>query len=137
VRALGAAVRERRIGLRLTRVELARRSRLAQARIIRVEDGDPDIDLLQLVAIAGALEIPLRRLLQRAERQVGRRAQGKRRISGRGIRGGGNSSAARSGARLSARSKPKGASMRGTGSKGESTSKRGTAAKRRAQRPRA
>ena len=56
--------------LRQTRVELARRSHLSEQRIIEVEDGDPDVDLLQLVAIAAALEIPLRRLLQRAERKV-------------------------------------------------------------------
>ncbi len=54
-----------------TRVELARRARLSEGRIIAVEAGDPDVDLLQLVAIADALQISLRRLLRRAERKVG------------------------------------------------------------------
>jgi transcriptional regulator with XRE-family HTH domain len=58
-----------------TRVELARRARLSETRIIEVEDGDPDVDLLQLVAIADALEISLRRLLRRAERKIGWRAR--------------------------------------------------------------
>ncbi|SRR5581483_5555956 len=71
VRALGASIRARRMRLGQTRVELARRARLSENRIIAVEDGDPDIDLLQLVAIADALEISLRRLLRRAERKVG------------------------------------------------------------------
>jgi transcriptional regulator with XRE-family HTH domain len=70
VLALGASIRARRMRLRQTRVELARRSRLSEAKIIDVEDGDPNVDLLELVAIAAALEIPLRRLLQRAERKV-------------------------------------------------------------------
>jgi transcriptional regulator with XRE-family HTH domain len=56
--------------LRQTRVELARRSHLSEEQIIELEDGDPDIDLSALVSIAAALEMPLRRLLQRAERQV-------------------------------------------------------------------
>lgn len=71
VRALGASIRARRMRLGLKRVELARRARLSESRIIAVEDGDPDIDLLQLVAIADALQISLRRLLRRAERKVG------------------------------------------------------------------
>jgi transcriptional regulator with XRE-family HTH domain len=54
-----------------TRVEIARRCGLSETRIIEIEDGDPDVDLLQLVAIAAALEISLRRLLRRAERRVG------------------------------------------------------------------
>ena len=71
VRALGASIRARRMRLRLTRVELARRSRMSEGRVIEIEDGDSDLDLLQLLAIATALEMSLRRLLQRAERQVG------------------------------------------------------------------
>ena len=71
LRVLGASIRARRMRLRLTRVELARRTRWSETRIIEIEDGDSDLDLLQLVAIATALEISLRRLLQRAERQVG------------------------------------------------------------------
>ena len=58
-----------------SRVELARRARLSESRIIAVESGDPEVDLLQLVAIAAALQISLRRLLRRAERKVGWRAR--------------------------------------------------------------
>jgi transcriptional regulator with XRE-family HTH domain len=71
VRALGASIRARRMRLRLTRVELAGRARLSESRIIQIEDGDSDLELLQLMAIAEALEISLRRLLRRVERQVG------------------------------------------------------------------
>jgi hypothetical protein len=71
--------------MRQTRVELARRSRLSETKIIRVEDGDPDVDLLQLVAIAKALDIPLRRLLRRAEWKVGGKPK-KRREGGASVR---------------------------------------------------
>jgi transcriptional regulator with XRE-family HTH domain len=57
--------------LGLTRSELARRARSTQSRIIAIEDGDPALDLLQLAAIAAALEISLRQLLRRAERRIG------------------------------------------------------------------
>ena len=69
-RALGAAVRGRRLRLKLTCAELAQRSELSEAAIIKVEAGDPDLDLMQLVGIAEALEIPVRTLLQRAQRRV-------------------------------------------------------------------
>jgi transcriptional regulator with XRE-family HTH domain len=70
VRALGAAVRARRLRLKQTCADLARRSGLSEAAIVQVEAGDPGLDLLQLVAIAEALEIPLRTLLQRAEKRI-------------------------------------------------------------------
>lgn len=70
VRALGAAVRARRLRLKQTCADLARRSGLSEAAIVRVEAGDPGLDLLQLVAIAEALEIPVRTLLQRAEKRI-------------------------------------------------------------------
>jgi transcriptional regulator with XRE-family HTH domain len=76
VRALGAAVRARRLRLKLTHAHLARRSGLSEAAIIKVEAGDPDLDLVQLVGIAEALEIPVRTLLQRAERRVRWRGNG-------------------------------------------------------------
>jgi transcriptional regulator with XRE-family HTH domain len=89
VRALGASVRARRMRLRQTRVELARRSGLSESMIINIEDGRADLDLLQLVALAEALELPLRILVRRAERQIGwgRRRDGKG-ASSRGKRGG-------------------------------------------------
>ena len=76
VRALGAAVRARRLRLKLTCAHLAQRSGLSEAAIIKVEEGDPDLDLVQLVGIAEALEIPVRTLLQRAERRVRSRGNG-------------------------------------------------------------
>src|SRR6266700_212291 len=76
VRALGAAVRARRLRLKLTHAPLARRSGLSEAAIIKVEAGDPDLDLVQLVGIAEALEIPVKTLLQRAERKVRWRGNG-------------------------------------------------------------
>jgi transcriptional regulator with XRE-family HTH domain len=77
VRAVGAAVRARRLRLRQTCADLARRSGLSEAAIIQVEAGDPSLDLLQLVAIAEALEIPVRTLLQRAERRIRRGGNGR------------------------------------------------------------
>ena len=71
VRALGAAVRARRLRLKQTCADLARRSGLSEAAIVQVEAGDPGLDLLQLVSIAEALEIPARTLLQRAEKGIG------------------------------------------------------------------
>lgn len=76
VRAVGAAVRARRMRLKQTCADLAERSGLSEAEIIQVEAGDPDLDLLRLVAITQALEIPVRTLLQRAERRVRRPGNG-------------------------------------------------------------
>lgn len=67
--ALGAVVRARRLLLKQTYADLARLSGLSESAIYNVEAGDPSLDLLQLVAIAGALEIPVRNLLKRAERK--------------------------------------------------------------------
>jgi transcriptional regulator with XRE-family HTH domain len=82
-RALGAVVRARRLRLKQTCGDLARRSGLSEAAIVRVEAGDPGLDLLQLVAIAEALEIPVRTLLQRAERRVRRGRNGRAAAPGR------------------------------------------------------
>jgi transcriptional regulator with XRE-family HTH domain len=76
VRALGAAVRARRLRLKQTCADLAKRSGLSESAIVRVEAGDPSLDLLRLVAIAEALEIPVRILLRRAERRVRWRGDG-------------------------------------------------------------
>ena len=70
MRALGASVRARRLRLKQTCADLARRSGLSEAAIVQVEAGDPGLDLLRLVAIAEALEISVRRLLQRAENRM-------------------------------------------------------------------
>jgi UDP-N-acetylglucosamine 1-carboxyvinyltransferase len=92
VRALGAAVRARRLRLKQTCADLAERSGLSESAIVQVEAGDPDLNLLRLVAIAEALEISVRTLLQRAQRRVrwggssgapgvgrGKKGQGRRR----------------------------------------------------------
>lgn len=76
VRALGAAVRARRIRLKQTCADLAKRSGLSEAELVHVETGNPDLDFLRLVAIAQALEIPLRTLLRQAERRLRRRGNG-------------------------------------------------------------
>ena len=76
VRALGEAVRARRMRLKQTHADLAELSGLTEAEIVQVEAGNPDLDLLRLVAIAQALQIPVRTLLQRAERRVRRRGNG-------------------------------------------------------------
>jgi transcriptional regulator with XRE-family HTH domain len=86
VRAVGAAVRARRLRLKLTCADLAKRSGLSEAAIVQVEAGDPSLDLLQLVGIAEALEIPVRTLLQRAERRV--RPGGNGRVTAPGRKGG-------------------------------------------------
>jgi len=75
VRALGAEVRVRRVWIKLTRAELARRSGLSPARIAVVEAGDPHLDLLQLASLAAGLGIALRILLRRAERRAGWRSK--------------------------------------------------------------
>src|SRR5882724_8791507 len=70
VRALGAVVRARRLRLKQTCADLAEHSGLSESAIVQVEAGDPDLNLLRLVAIAEALEISVRTLLQRAQRKV-------------------------------------------------------------------
>jgi len=44
---------------------------MSESGILQVEAGDPNVDLLQLVSIAEALDIPLRTLLGRAEQTTG------------------------------------------------------------------
>jgi hypothetical protein len=70
VRALGAVIRARRLRLKQTCAQIALRSGLPKATILQAEAFDPGLDLLQLVAIAEALALPLRTLLRRAERKV-------------------------------------------------------------------
>ena len=77
MRALGAVIRARRLRLKKTCGDIALRSGLSEAAIVQAERRDPSLDLLQLAAIAAALEIPLRTLLRRAERKI-RRGRKKR-----------------------------------------------------------
>ena len=84
MRALGASVRARRMRLRQTRVELARRVGVTENTIIQIEAGELNLDLLQLVKLSEALELPLRILLRRVERQIGwvRKKKKRRSVSG-------------------------------------------------------
>src|SRR5262249_36781821 len=75
-RALGASIRARRMRMRQTRVELARRSRLSETRIIQVEDGDPDVDLLQLEAVANVLDFAVGGLRGGGVRRIGGNTSG-------------------------------------------------------------
>lgn len=75
MRALGAVIRARRLRLKKTCADIALRSGLPEAEIVQAERCDPGLDLLQLAAIAAALEIPLRTLLRRAERKIRRGRQ--------------------------------------------------------------
>lgn len=73
LRALGAAIQSRREQLSLTIVQVAVRSGTTPAALARVEGGERNLTLLQLAAIADALEISLPQLLSHAERRLARR----------------------------------------------------------------
>ena len=70
VRVLGMVIRARRLRLKKTCAQIAFRSGLSEAAIVRAESFDPGLDLLGLVAIAAALDLPLQTLLRRAERKI-------------------------------------------------------------------
>lgn len=72
LRAVGAAIRIRREQLHLTIVQVAGRLGTSAAAVVRLEKGARNLTLLQLEAIAGALEVPLATLLSLAERLRGR-----------------------------------------------------------------
>ena len=73
LRALGAAIQSRRERLSLTIVQVAARSGTTPAALAAVETGRRNLTLLQLAAIADALEISLPVLLSRAERRLAQR----------------------------------------------------------------
>ena len=76
LRALGGAIRLRREQLNLTIVQVAGRLGTSSSAVVRLERGAHNVTLLRLEAIAGALEVPLARLLSLAERlQAGGRAR--------------------------------------------------------------
>jgi hypothetical protein len=77
LRALGAVVVAHRRRLKLTRADLAVLSGLPEASVACVEDGDLRADFLQLVAIALAMDVPLRTLVARAERRLRTKRRGK------------------------------------------------------------
>jgi transcriptional regulator with XRE-family HTH domain len=74
LRAVGAAIRFHREQLNLTIVQVAGRLGTPAAAVVRLEKGGRNLTLLQLEAIAGALEVPLATLLSLAERLRGQRA---------------------------------------------------------------
>jgi transcriptional regulator with XRE-family HTH domain len=72
LRALGAAVRARRLRLKLTGDQLAMRLGESPGAIARLEAGSRNVTVLHLAAIAIALEMPLPQLLRLAERRESR-----------------------------------------------------------------
>ena len=77
LRALGAAMRARRVRLKLTIVDIAARLGEPAVAVLRLEEGMRNVSVLRLAATARALEIPLPQLLKLAERRM-RRATRKR-----------------------------------------------------------
>jgi transcriptional regulator with XRE-family HTH domain len=77
LRALGAAIRFRREQLNLTIVQAAGRLGMSSSAVARLERGARNLTLLQLEAIAGALELPLATLLGLAVRPWGARTRGR------------------------------------------------------------
>jgi transcriptional regulator with XRE-family HTH domain len=77
LRAVGAAIRFRREQLNLTIVQVAGRLGTSPSAVARLERGARNLTLLQLEAIAGALELPLAALLGRAEPPRAARARGR------------------------------------------------------------
>lgn len=73
VRALGATVRQRRLRLDLSLEELAAKAHLSATEVTRLESGQHDVKLLQLQAIASALDYALSELVSRTERLMARR----------------------------------------------------------------
>jgi transcriptional regulator with XRE-family HTH domain len=70
LRALGATIRFRREQLHLTIVQVAQRAGTTPQALAGVERGSSNLSLLQLQALAGALEIPLPQLLSLAEQHL-------------------------------------------------------------------
>jgi transcriptional regulator with XRE-family HTH domain len=73
VRALGATVRRRRVRLNLSLGRLASKTGLSITELTRLESGQHDVKLLQLQAIASALDYALSELVSRTERLMARR----------------------------------------------------------------
>ncbi len=67
LRAIGAAIRSRREQLHLTIVQMAGRLGTSPSAVVRLERGARNLTLLELEAIAGALEVPLATLLSLGE----------------------------------------------------------------------
>ncbi len=65
--AIGEAIRQVRVEKRLSQTELARRARLTQATVSRIESGTRRGDIETLALIAAALGLALWILIRRAE----------------------------------------------------------------------
>jgi transcriptional regulator with XRE-family HTH domain len=61
-REIGFRLRERRLALKLTQAELARRCRLQRAYVGFVERGERNVSLINLRRIARVLRVPLSEL---------------------------------------------------------------------------
>jgi hypothetical protein len=72
LRALGAAMRARRVRLKLTIVEVAARLGEPPVAVLRLESGVRNVSVLRLAAAARALEISLPRLVKLAEGRMRR-----------------------------------------------------------------
>jgi transcriptional regulator with XRE-family HTH domain len=72
LRALGAAMRARRVRLKLTIVEVAARLGEPAVAVVRLEEGARTVTVLRLAAAARALEISLPHLVKLAERRMRR-----------------------------------------------------------------
>jgi transcriptional regulator with XRE-family HTH domain len=72
LRALGAAMRARRVRLKLTIVEVAARLGEPAVAVLRLEEGARNVSVLRLAAAARALDISLPDLVKLAERRMRR-----------------------------------------------------------------
>lgn len=73
VQALGATVRQRRLHLDLSLEQLAAKTHLSTTELTQLESGRHDVKLLQLQAIASALDYALSELVSRTEKLMARR----------------------------------------------------------------
>jgi transcriptional regulator with XRE-family HTH domain len=70
IRALGAAVRARRLVLRLTEDRLARRMGVSEKIVRQIEAGRHNVTVLLLQILARALELSIADLLRRAQKRL-------------------------------------------------------------------
>ena len=72
LRALGAAMRARRVRLKLTIVDVAARLGEPPVAVLRLEAGVRNVSVLRLAAVARVLKISLPQLVKLAERRMQR-----------------------------------------------------------------
>jgi transcriptional regulator with XRE-family HTH domain len=81
--ALGAAVRAQRLRLDLNEEQLAQRIAVSAAAVKRLERGTYNATVLQLQAVAKALDLSLAELIQQVERRIAKRRAHIRGLNGR------------------------------------------------------